>query len=624
MADAPHHTELPLPEPDEDTAFENLLRFIHQKRAVDFRGYKRSSLRRRISLRMEQLLIARFTGYQAFLAAHPPEFAELLNTVLINVTSFFRDPQAWQALHTEFLTSLPENGREQLRVWSIGCATGEEPYSVAILLSELLGPLEFRRRVKIYATDLDDTALNRARHASYRPRDVEGIPEDLLSKYFERTNNHYMVRSELRNAVIFGRHNIVHDSPISRIDLLLCRNLLIYLEAETQNQVLPRLHYALRNDGCLFLGRAETQLARSSLFEPMDMDHRLFRKVPQELRRARPRGDRADRPDDANVPLHARLLQSIVDSSVSAYLAIDSDDVLLYASGGARRMLDVNEHDIGRSFHDLPISHRPVELHTQINDARRQRRALRIEHLTYHRPPAPPVRLTVDLAPLTGNDGNVFAVLLTFTDTTHLFTLQQELTTAQESLETTIEELQSTNEELETTNEELQSTNEELEATNEELEATNEELVATNEELRSTNQRSEKANEILRQHYDEIASYRHRADAVLRILDAGIVVIDPYLKVQFWNRWNENTWGLRAEEVVGTPMLELDIGLPMKLLEEGVRRAIAQSLPTDITVDAIHRLGQPIKCRIRMTPLVQDNHGTQGAVLLVEDAARRA
>ncbi len=186
-------------------------------------------------------------------------------------------PDAWEALNAEVLPHLiePDRGRDQLRVWSVGCASGEEPYSLAMQLSELLGQTSFNRRVKIYATDLDDAALNTARHATYLPRAVEGVPEPLRSKYFERTSQHYVVSRDLRKAVIFGRHNIVHDAPISRIDLLVCRNLLIYLETETQNVVLPRLHYAMVDNGFLFLGKAETLLGAFQAPTPINMKHRL-------------------------------------------------------------------------------------------------------------------------------------------------------------------------------------------------------------------------------------------------------------------------------------------------------------------------------------------------------------
>ena len=609
-------------QPDEDTAFENLIRYIQESRGVDFRGYKRTSLRRRIALRMEHLHVNVFADYHAFLEVHPQEFVDLLNTVLINVTSFFRDPDAWEALNTSVLPRLmePGRGRDQLRIWSVGCATGEEPYSLAMLLCEQLGPAEFNRRVKIYATDLDEAALNTARHASYLPRDVEGVPPPLLTKYFERTNNHYLVSRDLRKSVIFGRHNIVHDAPISRIDLLVCRNLLIYLETETQNLVLPRLHYALVDDGCLFLGKAETQLARSKLFTPVDMKQRLFRKVPQEWRRGG--GGMmlgADPPRDPPTSLHTKLLEAIVGSSSAAYLAIDNDDVLLFASAGARRLLEVGDGDVGRPFQDLSVSYRPIELRSQIDDARRQSRQIRIEHQEYHRPPADPIRLTIDVAPLITRDGRQFAVLLTFVDTTRTFTLQQELEAAQESLETTIEELQSANEELETTNEELQSTNEELETTNEELQSTNEELETTNEELRSANEELESTNEELRRHSDEFGDYRHHVDAILRGLDAGVVVVDRELKVRSWNRWSENAWGLREEEVIGHPFRDLDIGLPVRRLEEAVRRAATASEGSEIAVDAVDRRGRGMRCRVRVAPLLYDDRSAQGAVVLVED-----
>ena len=613
-----------MPQPDENTAFENLIRYIQESRGVDFRGYKRTSLRRRVALRMEHLHVESFADYHAFLEAHPQEFVDLLNTVLINVTSFFRDAEAWDALKSSVLPRLvePGRGREQLRIWSVGCATGEEPYSLAMLLSEQLGPIEFNRRVKIYATDLDEAALNTARHASYLPRDVEGVPEPLLGKYFERGNNRYLVSRELRKAVIFGRHNIVHDAPISRIDLLVCRNLLIYLETETQNEVLPRLHYALVDDGCLFLGKAETQLARSKLFRPIDMKHRLFRKLPQEWRRA---GTGAllgaDPSRDLGSSLHTRLLEAIVDNLPAAYLAIDNDDALLFASAAARRLLEVGESDLGRPFRDLSVSYRPIELRSQIDEVRRQGRLIRIEHQDYHRPPAEPIRLTIDVAPLVGRDGRQIAVLLTFADTTRNFILQQELEAAQESLETTIEELQSANEELETTNEELQSTNEELETTNEELQSTNEELETTNEELRSANEELETTNEELRRHSDEFGEYRQHVDAVLRGLDVGVVVIDAELKVRSWNRWSENAWGLREEEVLGQPFGGLDIGLPVRRLEQAVHEAATQNETTGTIIDAVDRRGRAMRCRVRVTPLLYDDRIPQGAVLVVEDHA---
>jgi two-component system CheB/CheR fusion protein len=227
-----------------DPEFESLLRHIQESRSLDFRGYKRTSLRRRIALRMEAVGAEDFADYRATLEAQPSEFGDLLNTVLINVTSFFRDEDAWTVLKTQVVPQLMERDEDErgIRIWSIGCASGEEPYSIAMLLADAMGQKEFCRRVKIYATDLDEEALKAARAATYTPRDVEGVPPEYLDKFFERTNNHYVFERELRKCVIFGRYNVVYDAPISRIDLITCRNLLIYLESETQGVVLPRLH----------------------------------------------------------------------------------------------------------------------------------------------------------------------------------------------------------------------------------------------------------------------------------------------------------------------------------------------------------------------------------------------
>ncbi|MBP2297317.1 CheR family methyltransferase [Azospirillum rugosum] len=618
----PTKTEPPDPE------FEALIRYIQENRGLDFRGYKRTSLQRRIRRRMEEVNCDDFATYHGFLEAHPQEFVELLNMVLINVTSFFRDTEAWEVLKNDvvprLLAELGDHG--PIRIWSAGCASGEEPYSLAMLFAEALGSESFCSRVKIYATDLDDAALNIARHAMYAPRDVESVPQPLLEKYFERTNNHYVFQRELRKCVIFGRHNLVTDAPISRINLLVCRNLLIYLESETQNIVLPRLHYALANGGVLFLGKAETQLARSKMFEPVDLKSRIFRKVPQEWRRSLG-GSLTISPDLPNnrQSFQTRLLESIVDNSPAAFLAVSGDGTLVFANAMARRLLDVAEVDIGRPFQDMAISYRPAELRSRIEEVQTTGRTLRLEHQEYARPPAEPIRLTIEVSLLYGADGKPFVTLLSFTDTTRVHMLQKELEAAQESLETTIEELQSSNEELETTNEELQSTNEELETTNEELQSTNEELETMNEELRSANEELEVANEELRRQGEESGEYRRYSESILRSMDVGIIVLDQDLRVRSWNRWSENMWGLRSEEVVGEEFLDLDIGLPVQRLRADLERILEKEIPQQpVVLDALDRRGRPVTCRVRLSPLLYESRETRGAVLIIEDITEQS
>ena len=594
--------------PAPDPEFESLLRHIQESRSLDFRGYKRTSLRRRIALRMETVGTDSFAGYRSYLEAQPGEFEDLLNTVLINVTSFFRDTEAWEVLKSEVIPQLlAREGEHAIRVWSVGCASGEEPYSIAMLLAEALGMAEFSRRVKIYATDLDEEALKVARLANYSPRDVENVPPELLEKYFERTNHHYVFERELRKCVIFGRHNVVHDAPISRIDLLICRNLLIYLEAETQAVVLPRLHYALSREGYLFLGKAETQLARSSLFRPIEMKHRIFMKVPQEYHRPIGRTFPIRTLGRADAPVaSAELLEAIVKDIGHAIIVVDDAGAVALANPQARLLLGIGEADVGRPFQDLPISYRPIELRGPMDDVFRQRRGVRLEDQEYRLNQSEVMRLSVDLRPLHRADGSVHAVLFAFYDQTRVHGLQRELEAAQEHLEQSIEELQSANEELETTNEELQSTNEELETLNEEARSSNEEMESVNEELRIQ--------------AEQAASYRLHLESVLRAMNGGIIVLDEKRLIQSWNRWSENCWGLRAEEVIGTSFDALDIGLQIHELREPLAAVQSgRAEQEEVLLEGLDRRGRRILCRIRISGLQEDDEVMHGLVMVFQD-----
>src|SRR5262245_50671245 len=230
---------------------------------------------------MQQVRVDSYDRYSDYLDLHPEEHVSLFNTILINITAFFRDPEAWKILGAEVIPRLIEHASESrsLRLWSIGCSSGEEAYSIAILLAEQLGPRARDLNVKVYATDVDDDALAAGRHGLYRVEDVKEVPTAILERYFAREGQTYRFRRDLRRWVIFGRHNIVRDPPLSHIDLLICRNVLIYFTSDLQEKILARFHYAIREGGFLCLGRSESLLARSRWFSPVNLKWRIFQRT---------------------------------------------------------------------------------------------------------------------------------------------------------------------------------------------------------------------------------------------------------------------------------------------------------------------------------------------------------
>lgn len=268
-------------QPNEE--FEALLEYLQRTRGFDFGAYKRPSLLRRVTKRMQMIKVEKSSDYLDYLEVHPEEFAQLFNTILINVTAFFRDQPAWDFLAKEIIPKIlkAKEPNEPIRIWSAGCASGEEPYTIAILLAEALGPNPFRDRVKIYATDVDEEALNHARHGSYSEKDLDPVPPKLREKYFESASNRYVFRNDLRSSIIFGRHDLIQNAPISRLDLLASRNTLMYFNAEVQSRILARFHFALNDPGYLFLGRAEMLLTHTNLFIPVELKCRIFSRVPK-------------------------------------------------------------------------------------------------------------------------------------------------------------------------------------------------------------------------------------------------------------------------------------------------------------------------------------------------------
>ncbi|WP_432478664.1 CheR family methyltransferase [Nocardioides sp. GXQ0305] len=613
---------------DHDGAgLEALLEFIRDARGFDFTGYKRSSLARRIRKRMAEVGLESWGDYRDRLEIDADEFRLLFNTILINVTSFFRDAEAWRHLQEEVVPELvarTDPGSE-IRVWSAGCSSGEEPYSVAIVLAEHLGLDEALSRVKIYGTDVDEEALHQARTGSYPLKALENMPQELRDKYFDGTGAERSLRPDLRRRVIFGRHDITRDAPISRLDLLVCRNTLMYFNVETQNLILDRLHFALNEGGYLFLGKAEMLLSDSDKFEVTNMRQRLFRRHPgvpgPDQLPPQVRMEPVTAVESRTTTRKRRVRDHLVDVTPYAVVGLDVQGMVVAVSEAARTAFGITTHDIGRPFRDLELSYRPVELRSVIEQANSERRTIRLSGIERRTAGPDSQYFDIVVRPMSGDDGLLLGTSLAFVDVTVQTRLQQEVKRIREDLETAYEELQSTNEELETTNEELQSSIEELETTNEELQSTNEELETTNEELQSGNEELETMNEEMRIRTSELDEARGFLEGVLSSIGAGVVVLDTQMLVRSWNAAAEELWGLRASEVISEPFFSLEFGLPVADLLGSVQECLSSGEACDpVELPAVNRRGQSIICAVTCTPL--DGQDDAGVVLLMEAVPR--
>ena len=612
---------------DRNPPFEVLLDHLHRSRGFDFSGYKRSSLMRRVKKRMEMVSMESFTDYVDYLEVHPEEFTHLFNTILINVTSFFRDAPAWDYLSSEIVPRIIANKKPgaPIRVWSAGCASGEEAYTLAMVLCESLGTEQFRDRVKIYATDVDEEALMQARQASYSAKDVQDIPEPLRNKYFELVANRYVFRNDLRRSVIFGRHDLVQDAPISRLDLLVSRNTLMYLNSETQGRILARFHFALDDGGYLFLGKAEMLLTHANLFTPVNLKYRIFAKVGGVNLRDRLLVMAQAGYDEGGNHLarQVRIREAAFDSSPVAAAVVDVNGVLVLANEQMRTMFNLSLKDLGHPLQDLELSYRPIELRSLIEQAYAERRAVAMSDIKRHLPNGEVQYLDLHVSPLQANGNALLGASIVFDDMTQSHNLQEELRRSNQELETAYEELQSANEELETTNEELQSANEELETTNEELQSANEELETMNEELQSSNEELQTVNEELRQRTDEFNQINNWLEFILASLPVGLVVVDRDLQVLMWNQRSEDLWGLHADEVQGHPFLNLDIGLPVGQLAAPIRACLAGESLSPMVLDATNRRGRAIKCEVTCSLFVNPSNNELGVAVMMEDVTDR-
>ena len=622
-----------------DDARAEICAILRNQVGHDFAAYKPRGFMRRVQRRMHVNHTATLGAYLEQLRQDPQEVGALFRDLLISVTNFFRDAEAFAALEKSVIPRLFEGrgAQDVVRVWVPGCATGEEVYSIAILLREHMDRLVAVPQVQLFATDIDERALSVARAARYPTPLLDGVSPARLARYFVEDGGSHVLAKQVRDLCVFSAHNVLRDPPFSRIDLVSCRNLLIYFGSEAQNQVIPIFHYALRPDGHLFLGTSENIGGFSDLFLPVDKKQRIFRRrsdtatsvrLPLAIgrQRAGPPGEASLRGTAlGGVALRQAVEGQVLDRFAPAYVVVNAEGDVAYFSPRTGRYLEAAAGAPSRQLLTMARKSLRLELRAALRDAVeagrpavRQGAALEEEDGRVQR-----VTLTVDRLRDAGREDPLFLVV--FADEGHpaeaaapddarsgaqavLNRLEQELRDTRERLQSTIEEYESALEELKVSNEELVSLNEELQSTNEELEASKEELQSVNEELQTVNLELHTKVEALDRANDDLHNLFDSSDV-------ATVFLDPQLRIRSFTPAATRIFNLLPADH-GRPITDLSSRLSLPTLAADIDAVLASGTPLERRLD--HDEGEA-HFLVRLAPYRNGGGRTDGVVVSFVD-----
>jgi PAS domain S-box-containing protein len=557
-------------------SFNELLALLADKTGTNFGHYKMSTIFRRLEKRLAALNIASIDHYLSYVRDTPDEIDVLFNTVLIGVTSFYRDPDAFDALKSylrELINAKPVG--DTLRIWTAGCASGEEAYTITMMVYDLLGQRTQDLDVQVFATDIDKRALAHARRGIYSAEQLHTMPESYLERFFTETSQGFEVSAAVRAKVLFSKHDVTSNPPFLRIDLISCRNLLIYFDSQLQKHVIPVFHYALNPQGYLFLGRSETIGAFSDLFATTDSKSKIYRRrSANSLHAIKFSAFKSQRTPRPLPPVQyeksvAELVQeTLYQTFAHPYVIINDNLDVLEIRGEITPYLSLREGTVNVNIvklarEDLRIELRAVILRS-LKSHRLERTSVRYLNDAPHY-----VDIVVRLLVTSEQRDNLLMVVferrdiegpvvVTSSDGTAKDTLEleQELAATKEHLQTFIEELETSNEELQSLNEELQSSNEELQTANEELETSNEELQSSNEELQMAYDELRSVNNALERKEAELSESEANVRALLgNTLQAFVLVSRTYhvlafnARMQAWVKLFKPAPEISAEQV---------------------------------------------------------------------------
>ena len=594
---------------DAEAALRDTLSLLQVRTGHDFSEYKRATILRRIARRMQVNGVQELPDYLSFVRTHGVELEALLQDLLISVTNFFRDREAFQALEAElFRLFQGKKSGDQVRVWVVGCATGEEAYSIAMLLAEYAAKMEQFPSVQLFATDLDEVAIRAGREGLY-PETIEAdVPEERLKRFFSREHGQYLINRTLRESVLFASHNVLKDSPFSQIDLISCRNLLIYLNHQAQERVLDLFHFALKSDGLLFLGSSESIDNESPLFRILDKKHRLYTRIavnrqslpmltrPSSLMRAVELGHRlqASMPQVPMAPqqiqqhrsvslteLHFKLLEEFSPGSV----LIDKDDNIVHLSERAERYLHLGGGEATLNLLRVVHPMLRIEVRAAIFRARQTQTpvtagSIAVELLGERYSVDLHVRSAKELAPdfllvIFEEHGIESAEKIVEAQPAEplIRQLETELDHVKTHQRATVEEYESSLEELKASNEELQSINEELRSATEEVETSREELQSINEELSTVNQE-------LKYKVEELGKANSDLQNLMASTDIATVFLDRQLRIQRYTPAAVGLFNLIPTDV-GRPISDLSHRLEDYFIVNDAQRVLERLIPVE-------------------------------------------
>lgn len=629
-------SEAPAPLPG---GLDRLLLLLRSRTGHDFSLYKRSTILRRIERRMAVFGLATIEEYVVRVAEQPEEVQLLFRELLINVTSFFRDPDAFAALAGELPRLLAACSESRpFRVWVPACATGEEAYSIAMLVREQMDAVGHEVKVQIYATDIDDDAIAAARAGFYPPNIAADLHPERLRRYFAKEESGYRIRKLIREMVVFASQNLIRDPPFTRLDLVSCRNVLIYLGPELQNRILPTFHFALRPGGLLMLSPSESVGPHADLFRPIDRKLKLFevRAVAAVARRTIAEsvawlGELGRRTADAPAPavnevgLAELMRRALVGSYAPPSVLIDERGDIQFVHGDTGRYLRPAPGQATLNLLAMAQEGFQVELRRVLSEATAAQREV-VSRPIPLAGDGEPRSVSFTVRPLAGWRAKSPLLLVSFEEQAEpvppaakpargreagrIRELEREVLYTRESLQASLEAVQTTNEELLSTNEELQSTNEELQSTNEELETSKEELQSVNEELVTVNSELQAKIELLSVMQNDMKN-------LLDSTQIGMIFLDCDLVIRRFTREAGAIFRLAPSDL-GRPLSDLRSNLEEEGdLVEQARRVLVSLVPFDRqlhTIDGAWYL-------LRIRPYRTLDNVVEGVVMTFTDIA---